>query len=64
MSVIIRIKALEHLIEARFDSDKSCHAVCQLVFELLGQSDDDISRELANIAQKALASSVQMHKLN
>lgn len=54
----LQIKALEHLIDAEFDPQKSCHAVCHLVSELLTNSDDDLSRMVAGLAQKALESSV------
>lgn len=59
----LRIKALEHLIEAGFDTQKSCHAVCHLVSQVLSKSDDDISRMMASVAQKALQTSVENNSM-
>ncbi len=60
----LRIKALEHLIEADFDNDKACHEVCHLIAQLFSHSDDDISRMVANLATKALQSSVETATIN
>lgn len=56
----LKIKALEHLIEEEFDSEKSCHAVCHLLTQLYSGSDDKINRMVADLADKALQSSVDI----
>lgn len=54
----LQIKALEHLIDEDFDSQKSCHAVCHLLSQLFGDSDIKINRMIAELAVKALDSTV------
>jgi hypothetical protein len=60
----LRIKALEHLIDEEFDSQRSCHAVCHLLSQLFSGSDDKINRMVADLADKALQSSVEMQIYN
>ncbi len=57
----LRIKALEHLIDVDFNSQKSCHEVCYLIYHLFEKSDDEVSRMVASVAKKALKSSVEFH---
>jgi hypothetical protein len=60
----LRIKALEHLIDLGFDSEKSCHEVCYLMTQLLSKSNDEVSRMMAEVDNKALKSSVDIHAIN
>lgn len=60
----LRIKALEHLIEEEFDSPRACHAVCHLLTQLFSGSEDETYRMVANLADKALQSSVEMRMYN
>jgi hypothetical protein len=60
----IRIKALEHLIDEDFDTEKSCHAVCHLLSQLFCHSDDEINQMVANLAAKALQSTVEIQTIN
>lgn len=54
----VSIEALAHLIDADFDSEKSCHAVCMLLAQLYADSDNRINRKVADLATKALNSTV------
>ena len=60
----LRIRAVEHLIDEQFDSPMLCHEVCLLVTQLFGDSHDDVSRQLAELANKALESTVEFQSLN
>ena len=56
---VLQIKALEHLIEADFDSSKCCQSVCLLTAELFKNSDDKVQQELASVAYKAYLSTAE-----
>lgn len=56
----VRIAALTHLIDENFDAPRSCHAVCMLLSELYADSDDKINQMVADLATKALNSTVEM----
>jgi hypothetical protein len=60
----LRINALEHLIDEEFDREKSCHAVCYLLQELFANSDNEINRRVAELATKALDSTVEFQTIN
>lgn len=55
----LQIKALEHLIEAEFNTHKSCQSVCLLASQIFRDSDDDILQKLADVAHKAYIASTE-----
>ncbi len=56
----VQIQALSHLIDADFDPQMSCHAVCLLLSQLFDGSDDRINQMVAQLATKALNSTVEV----
>lgn len=60
----LQIKALEHLIDEDFDSQKSCHAVCHFLSQLFGGSDIKINRMIVDLAVKALDSTVHTARIH
>jgi hypothetical protein len=60
----IQIKALEHLIEADFDPQRSCQSLCLLAAQLFQDSDDQVMQQFASVAQKAYLASADSNSLN
>lgn len=55
----LQIQALEHLIEAEFEPEKSCQSVCLLAAQLFKNSEDKLIQKLADVAHKAYLASAE-----